>query len=235
MIIYKKKKRQIAGVMALIIMVSSLLGNAVGMTAYAASCEYPYMMFASSGDEGAITLTTNNVGINGNVATNGSIVTSSQNVNINGTRTENLGNPEAYIGMPDIGETLEAAYFSANTDVLFEDYSLEDTNININTPLEGEGSIELTGNITLNAGVMAEEDLVFSGEVKNTGDVVIYSATGDVVIESTNVNVNGLIYAPHGEIRINSMNLNMNNVILIAEKITIEANGINGGKNWCGF
>ena len=56
------------------------------------------------------------------------------------------------------------------------------------------------------AGVMAEEDLVFSGEVKNTGDVVIYSATGDVVIESTNVNVNGLIYAPHGEIRINSMN-----------------------------
>ena len=79
--------------MALIIMVSSLLGNAVGMTAYAAEGEYPYMMFASSGDEGAITLTTNNVGINGNVATNGSIVTSSQNVNINGTRTENLGNP----------------------------------------------------------------------------------------------------------------------------------------------
>ena len=229
--IYKKKKRQIAGVMALIIMVSSLLGNAVGMTAYAAEGEYPYMMFASSGDEGAITLTTNNVGINGNVATNGSIVTSSQNVNINGTRTENLGNPEAYIGMPDIGEALEAAYFSANTEVLSEDYSLEDTNININTPLEGEGSIELTGNITLNAGVMAEEDLVFSGEVKNTGDVVIYSATGDVVIESTNVNVNGLIYAPHGEIRINSMNLNMNNVILIAEKITIETNGINGGKN----
>ncbi|MBQ8261594.1 MAG: hypothetical protein IJZ00_04845 [Lachnospiraceae bacterium] len=229
--IYKKKKRQIAGVMALIIMVSSLLGNAVGMTAYAAEGEYPYMMFASSGDEGAITLTTNNVGINGNVATNGSIVTSSQNVNINGTRTENLGNPEAYIGMPDIGEALEAAYFSANTEVLSEDYSLEDTNININTPLEGEGSIELIGNITLNAGVMAESDLVFSGEVKNTGDVVIYSATGDVVIESTNVNVNGLIYAPHGEIRINSMNLNMNNVILIAEKITIEANGINGGKN----
>ena len=228
---YEEKRRQIAGVMALIIMVSSLLGNAVGMTAYAATGEYPYMMFASSGDEGAITLTTNNVGINGNVATNGSIVTSSQNVNINGTRTENLGNPEAYIGMPDIGEALEAAYFSANTEVLSEDYSLEDTNININTPLEGEGSIELTGNITLNAGVMAEEDLVFSGEVKNTGDVVIYSATGDVVIESTNVNVNGLIYAPHGEIRINSMNLNMNNVILIAEKITIEANGINGGKN----
>ena len=188
-------------------------------------------MFASSGDEGAITLTTNNVGINGNVATNGSIVTSSQNVNINGTRTENLGNPEAYIGMPDIGADLEAVYFSANTEVLSEDYALEDTNININTPLEGEGSIELTGNITLNAGVMAEEDLVFNGEVKNTGDVVIYSATGDVVIESTNVNVNGLIYAPHGEIRINSMNLNMNNVILIAEKITIEANGINGGKN----
>ncbi|MBQ8260961.1 MAG: S8 family serine peptidase [Lachnospiraceae bacterium] len=228
---YEEKRRQIAGAMALIMVMSSLMGNMACLPVLAAEGEYPYMMFASSGGEGAITLTTNNVGINGNVATNGSIVTSSQNVNINGTRTENLGNPEAYIGMPDIGEALEAAYFSANTDVLSEDYSLEDTNININTPLEGEGSIELTGNITLNAGVMAEEDLVFSGEVKNTGDVVIYSATGDVVIESTNVNVNGLIYAPHGEIRINSMNLNMNNVILIAEKITIEANGINGGKN----
>ena len=61
--------------------------------------------------------------------------------------------------------------------------------------------------------------------------MVIYSATGDGVIESNNINVNGLIYAPHGEIRTNSMNLNMNNVILIAEKITIETNGINGGKN----
>ncbi|MBQ8262688.1 MAG: hypothetical protein IJZ00_10415 [Lachnospiraceae bacterium] len=37
---YEEKKRQIAGVMALIIMVSSLLGNAVGMTAYAAEGEY---------------------------------------------------------------------------------------------------------------------------------------------------------------------------------------------------
>ncbi|MBQ8262689.1 MAG: hypothetical protein IJZ00_10420 [Lachnospiraceae bacterium] len=73
--------------------------------------------------------------------------------------------------------------------------------------------------------------MVFNGEVRNIGDVVIYSATGDGVIESNNINVNGLIYAPHGEIRTNSMNLNMNNVILIAEKITIEANGINGGKN----
>ncbi|MBQ8260815.1 MAG: hypothetical protein IJZ00_00885, partial [Lachnospiraceae bacterium] len=177
----KRLKHHIAGVLVMVTVFSMLFEHLAILPVYAATGEYPYMMFASSGDEGAITLTTNNVGINGNVATNGSIVTSSQNVNINGTRTENLGNPEAYIGMPDIGADLEAVYFSANTEVLSEDYSLEDTNININTPLEGEGSIELTGNITLNAGVMAEEDLVFSGEVKNTGDVVIYSATGDVV------------------------------------------------------
>ncbi|MDE6743031.1 MAG: S8 family peptidase, partial [Lachnospiraceae bacterium] len=74
-------------------------------------------------------------------------------------------------------------------------------------------------------------DIVLDGEVKNSGDVVLYSASGNVVIDSTNVNLNGLVYAPYGEIRITSMNVNMNNVILIAQKVIIEANGINGGMN----
>lgn len=133
--------------------------------------------------------------------------------------------------MPDLRERIEDTYFAAGTEEHEEDYALEEININVNTPIEGGGEVSLTGNINLNAGIMAQEDIVLDGEVKNSGDVVLYSATGNIVIGNTNMNLNGLVYAPYGEIRITSMNVNMNSVILIAQKITIEAGSINGGMN----
>ena len=50
---------------------------------------YPYVMFAGSAEEGAITINSNNVCINGSIATNGTISTTAQNFNVNGSRTEN--------------------------------------------------------------------------------------------------------------------------------------------------
>ena len=187
---------------------------------------YPYMLFAASDAEGAITVNCGNFCANGNIATNGTIV-SSGNLNINGTITENAGKDMIYAL-----KKLDYAYFSSdNVETHIDDYSYSETNININVPLEVGGTLELTGNINLNSGIKAVEDVNINGEVKNSNNTVICSETGDINIYTTKVNFNGLIYAPFGDILIDSDNLNLNNAILIAQTITLDCPNVNANYN----
>ena len=187
---------------------------------------YPYMLFAASDAEGAITVNCGNFCANGNIATNGTIV-SSGNLNINGTITENAGKDMIYAL-----KKLDYAYFSSdNVETHIDDYSYSETNININVPLEVGGTLELAGNINLNSGIKAVEDVNINGEVKNSNNAVICSETGDINIYTTNVNFNGLIYAPFGDIVIDSDNLNLNNAILIAQTITLDCPNVNANYN----
>ncbi len=184
--------------------------------------KYPYTMFAGSSEEGAITINASNVCINGNIATNGTIV-SSGNMNVNGSKTENAAEEMMFIL-----EKLDSAYFSgSNVEFYTEDYSYEETNINISNPLEVEGDLELTGNINLSTGIKALEDVNLNGDVKNTNESVICSETGDIIINTNNVNLNGLVYAPEGCVDITAQNLNMNNVIIIADTIKVECPNLN--------
>lgn len=93
--------------------------------------------------------------------------------------------------------------------------------------MDVNGTLELTGNINLNSGIKAVEDVTINGEVKNTNNSVICSETGDINIETSNVNFSGLIYAPYGDINIDTDNLNLNNVIIIGQTITIDCPSIN--------
>ena len=187
---------------------------------------YPYMLFAASDAEGAITVNCGNFCANGNIATNGTIV-SSGNLNINGTITENAGKDMIYAL-----KKLDYAYFSSDSvETHIDDYSYSETNININVPLKVGGTLELAGNINLNSGIKAVEDVNINGEVKNSNNAVICSETGDINIYTTNVNFNGLIYAPFGDIVIDSDNLNMNNAILIAQTITLDCPNVNANYN----
>ena len=54
---------------------------------------------------------------------------------------------------------------------------------------------------------------------------------GDIVIDSLNVNLNGLIYAPFGNVEIKAQNLNLNNIVIIANSITFECSSINANYN----
>jgi hypothetical protein len=187
---------------------------------------YPYMLFAASDAEGAITVNCGNFCANGNIATNGTIV-SSGNLNINGTITENAGKDMIYAL-----KKLDYAYFSSDSvETHIDDYSYSETNININVPLKVGGTLELAGNINLNSGIKAVEDVNINGEVKNSNNAVICSETGDINIYTTNVNFNGLIYAPFGDIVIDSDNLNLNNAILIAQTITLDCPNVNANYN----
>ena len=183
---------------------------------------YPYTLFAASSEEGAITVNAGNFCVNGNVATNGTLA-SSGNMNINGTKTENAG-----LDMIYVFDKIDSRYFSGtNVDEHSEDYTLDEINININEPTEVYGEAELTGNININTALKAFEDITLNGEVKNTNDSVIFSKYGDIVIDSTNVNLNGLVYAPFGSVKVKAMNLNLNNVVIIADSIVFDCPNVN--------
>jgi len=177
---------------------------------------YPYTFFAGSSAEGAITINANNVCINGNIATNGTITSTSANFNVNGTITENAAEP-----MVQCFAKIDNTYFDPTVvETYFEDYFLEDTNINVNTSIEAEGDIELIGNINISSGLKALNDVNLSGNVENTQNSAICSETGDIIIDTENVNLSGLVYAPNG-------NLNINGVVIIADTITIDCPSLN--------
>ncbi len=209
-------RRAISGIVASAIALSSIPAMA------AENEKYPYTLFAASSEDGAITTTAYNFCINGNVCTNGTIVANG-NLNVNGTKTENAGQD-----MIHIFDKIDTKYFTTgNVDEHTEDYVLDEINININVPTEVLGETELTGNININTALKSFEDINLFGEVKNTNDSVIYSKYGDVIIDSTNVNLNGLVYAPFGDVEITAQNLNLNNVVIIADSITLDCPNVN--------
>ncbi|MCR4861771.1 MAG: hypothetical protein K5884_04040 [Ruminococcus sp.] len=122
---------------------------------------------------------------------------------------------------------IESKYFSSYVDTYFEDYFLEDSNININIPIEAEGDISLIGNINITSGLKALNDIRLTGNVKNTQNSAICAKTGDIAIDTDNVNLNGLVYAPNGCVDITAKNLNINSVIIIADKISITCPNLN--------
>ncbi len=184
---------------------------------------YPYTLFAGSDTEGAITINANNACINGNIATNGTIVSSSANFNVNGAITENAN--ETTI---QCFNKIDGFYFStATVQTYFEDYFCEETNININNPIDAEGNISLIGNINISCGLKALNNVNMSGNVENTQNSAICSRLGDIIIDSENVNLNGIIYAPNGNVSITAKNLNINSVVIIADTITINCPNLN--------
>lgn len=187
---------------------------------------YPYTMFAASSDEGAITVNASNFCVNGNIATNGTII-SSGNMNVNGKRTENIEESMIFIF-----EKIDDHYFSgSNVEEHIDDYTLNELNININVPTEVQGDANLNGNINISNALKALENINLYGEVKNTNDLVIFSEYGDIIIDSQNVNLNGLVYAPFGTVDITAQNLNLNNVTIIANKISLKCPNVNANNN----
>ena len=153
--------------------------------------KFPYTLFASSSTDGAISIDTNNVCINGSIATNGTINSTAQNFNVNGSYYENS---EYYV--PNMVSTLTEKYFSGdNVETYSEDYIFEDININVDIPMDVDGTLEFIGNVNISSNIIAFDDIIFNGEVENSSDSLICSETGNITIDTSNVNLNGLIYA----------------------------------------
>lgn len=217
---FRKTKRLISGVIAAA-MAAAMLPVIPAMAEDTLE-KYPYTMFAGSNEDGAITVNAGNFCVNGSIATNGTI-SASGNMNINGVKTEKANEEMIYIF-----KKLNYTYFTGeNVDVYPDDYIYKEMNININDPMDVKGNLELTGNINLSTGIKALDNVMLNGEVKNTNNSAICSETGDIIIDSQNVNLNGLVYAPYGDVEITAQNLNLNNVIIIADTITFNCPSVN--------
>lgn len=166
---------------------------------------------------------TSNVCINGNVFSNGNCTVSSINSNINGTHTENKN-----YKFNDFYEELFENFSSQSNIIEYNDNYIEsNVNININNDIFVNGSTNLEGNININSDCISTYDVNFSGRVENSSSITLCSRSGDINIDSTNVNLNGFIYAPYGNINITSSeNVSINGVI-IANEINIQAQSIN--------
>lgn len=217
---FRKTKRLISGVIAAAMAAAML--PVIPAKAEDTVEKYPYTMFAGSNEDGAITVNAGKFCVNGNVATNGTI-SASGNMNINGAKKEKANEEMIYIF-----KKLNYTYFTGeNVDVYPDDYIYKEMNININDPMDVKGDLELTGNINLSTGIKALDNVMLNGEVKNTNNSAICSETGDIIIDSQNVNLNGLVYAPYGDVEITAQNLNLNNVIIIADTITFNCPSVN--------
>ena len=216
-------KRLISGVSAVALSVG-LLGS-IPASADDSTIGYKYTLFAYSSEEGAISSSAANFCVNGNIATNGTI-SAGQNFNVNGEKKEHANET-----MPDLSKAINEKFFAENVDVKAENYAKNETNIEVKVPTDVKGKAELNGNIKLAAGVKAMGDILLSGGVLNNDNTVLFSENGSININSENVSLTGLIYAPKGNIVIESKNLNLNSVVMIANKITLNAPNININSN----
>lgn len=183
---------------------------------------YPYTLFAASSDDGAFTINAKNFCLNGNIATNGTIV-SNGNININGQKMEHANETQiiAY-------KKIDDKYFTGKeVERHPNDLISEESNIEINLPVEVLGEVTFTGKINIHSALKAMSNVELFGEVNSTNNSVIFSKYGDIIIDSLNTELNGLVYAPFGEVKINAQNLNLNNVVIIADTITLNCDNIN--------
>ena len=216
-------KRLISGVSAIALSVG-LLGN-IPASADDSDIGYKYTLFAYGSEDDAISSSAANFCVNGNVATNGTISVG-QNFNVNGEKKEHANE-----AMPEISKAINEKFFAENVDVKAENYAKSETNIEVKVPTDVKGKAELNGNIQLSAGLKAMGDITLSGNVLNKNSTVLFSEKGSIVINTENANLTGLIYAPKGNIIIDSKNLNLNSVVMIANKITLNAPNININSN----
>ena len=212
-------KRLISGVSALALSVGLL--SSIPASADDSNAGYKYTLFAYSSEEGAISSSAANFCVNGNIATNGTI-SAGQNFNVNGEKKEH-----AKETMPDLSKAINEKFFAENVDVKAENYAKNETNIEVKVPTDVKGKAELNGSIQLSAGLKAMGDIALSGNVLNKNSTVLFSENGNIVINTENANLTGLIYAPKGNIVIDSKNLNLNSVVMIANKITLNAPNVN--------
>ena len=143
--------------------------------------------------------------VNGRIDAVGSITT-------NGWKTEITERNEAAeaLGMPDFSEAIienagECAYYEKSPSYI------QDKNI-VN------GSIKVNGNVNISGTtfegdcyIIAEGDITYNVQTFNSkGRVVLYSKTGNITVNGSDIDINGILYAPKGKVSFNTYDTTLN-------------------------
>lgn len=200
--------------------------------------------FVQTGSTGNLNLGNGNLTINGDISANGTLTLNAMNANINGQLSAsnfvnnisgnlNMNKPmnnitiDEYVKDAFTDERMNTMFFKDdNTNVISDDYNVNDVNITLSDNTAVDGNISLNGNVNINSNLKADGDIDIIGNVENTVKGVIYSKNGDITLDSNNINFNGFIYAPNGTVTITGSNVTIKGTI-IAESLIIEGDTVN--------
>lgn len=169
---------------------------------------------------------------NQNLVINGSYITITKTAEAVGTITTNgnnikiasLQNKTAFASMPDYSNEVAAAAAAVNQ-VVNGDKTMNGSNI-------ATGSTYVKGNLTVNGSnftasgtILADGGITIngSGMAAMGSQICFYAKNGDIIVNGSGYNLNGVLYAPHGRIIINGGGLTVNGSVVGNQVV------INGG------
>ncbi|MGN0144930.1 MAG: cell adhesion protein [Clostridium sp.] len=205
------------------------------------SINFKYTIYSGSNDNDLIFGGWKNT-INGNVYSGKNILGSCSELYINGDADaaskittagwkSEISTTNASVKAPELPDFDTIILDSAG------DYEEYDTNLDYNSDavfidksIRSNGSIRF-GDTSLsgNCYIIAKNDIKYDINTlnkNNNNKIVLYSENGDIVINGSDIEINGLLYAPHGNIIFNVNNLTVNGRI-IADNVKFNGSQIN--------
>lgn len=180
--------------------------------------------------------------VNGNVEAVNSYTAAGSSITITGTAqgssvtthgsSINIGNKLAVaapvVSMPDFSDTVIAEATSAGTkytgNTLFNG-----SNINVDGSVYVVGDITVAGSTFKGTGtMMATGNIQFNGScIENSAStsVCVYSENGNIQINGSNIQIDGVLYAPNGYIQVNGANIVINGRV-IANQVQLNGSSI---------
>ena len=170
-----------------------------------------YAIFSGSTEED-LTISGWKTEITGDVYTGGNFVYQGSELDVNGyVRTVGTIQPSGWkTDMEGAQENIAPAMIPDWSEELLQRAdTIEEDDITVTgQTVTGDLIIVSEGNITLNADTITGD-----------GRVILYSVNGDITIEGTQAEINGILYAPNGRVSINAYEITVNGRI-VADKFS---------------
>jgi len=134
----------------------------------------------------------------------------------------------SYIDMPDFSELIKAQAQQAGT-AYNGNKTYNGSNLSVDSDMYVNGSVTINGaRFSGNGCILAERDVIFNGSNLNqtSGDAVcIYSKTGNIIINGSGAEFDGIVYAPNGSVIFNGSNQTIHGRV-VAKSITINGSNL---------
>lgn len=212
------------------------ISAAAAATKESIGAAFNYALFSGS-TSATLTLNGSHQNVTGSSHTNKDFLANGSNITItgaceavttvttNGSRI-NLGSrvPNApYVAMPDFSDTIkamaDAAGQSSNGDKIYNG-----SNISVASPIYINGNLTVNGSHFSGQGIiLVTGDITFNGSnlYQNSGDAIcFYSKSGNITVNGSGADLNGIVYAPNGTITMNGSNQTVQGRV-IGDEVTI--------------
>ncbi len=183
------------------------------------------------------THTNQNFFMNGSGNTITGACEASGTIRINGGSTDVANRyPSAdFVEMPDFSEKIKLQAERAGN-AYVGDKTFNSSNINVDEPIYIDGDLTINGShFSGNGCILVTGNITFNGSnLRNSTDdaVAFYSKNGDITINGSSAELNGIVYAPNGKIIFNGSGQTVYGRV-IGDKVTFNGSNITiiGGSN----